>query len=92
MVCVDGHRAKVQGRCDVCLYFSCGSRVILRYVLNVPTISKRLVSTDNFDKGGFKMELEKGKIMITKGKMYVGRENKCLGMYRLCLSDEGIAI
>lgn len=37
------------------------------------------------------MELEKGKIVITKGKMYVGRMNNCVGMYHIFLSDEGCA-
>ncbi|CAI9287608.1 unnamed protein product [Lactuca saligna] len=48
-----------------------------------------LVSTDKFDKGGFKMVLEKCKITITKRRRYVGKANSCSGMYCLCLSDEG---
>nr|KAJ0201752.1 hypothetical protein LSAT_V11C600334860 [Lactuca sativa] len=40
-------------------------------------------------RGRFKMVLERGKIVITKGRRHVGRANNTLGMYRLCLSDEG---
>nr|KAJ0194771.1 hypothetical protein LSAT_V11C700357350 [Lactuca sativa] len=82
VVCVDGHIAEVQGRGDVRQKFTCD-------VLHVPTIWKGLVSADKFDKGGFKMELEKGRIVITKGRRYVGRGNNCLRMYCLCLDDEG---
>nr|KAJ0226173.1 hypothetical protein LSAT_V11C100009710 [Lactuca sativa] len=73
----------------VTVEFSCGECVTLRDVLHVPTISNGLVSADKFDKGGFKMELENGRIVITKGKRYVGKANNCSGMYRLLLSDEG---
>nr|KAJ0188051.1 hypothetical protein LSAT_V11C900477710 [Lactuca sativa] len=82
VVCVDGHRAEVLGRGDVRLKFT-------HDVLHAPTISKGLVSADKFDKGGFKMVLERGKIVIAKGRRHVGRANKTSGMYRLCLSDEG---
>ena len=37
------------------------------------------------------MELEKGKIVITKGRRYVGRANNCLVMYHLSFSDQGSA-
>nr|KAJ0199223.1 hypothetical protein LSAT_V11C600310790 [Lactuca sativa] len=57
VICVAGHRVEALGRGDL----------TLRDVLHVPTISKGLVSADKFDKGGFKMVLEKGKIVITKG-------------------------
>nr|KAJ0223370.1 hypothetical protein LSAT_V11C200096470 [Lactuca sativa] len=73
VVYVDGHRAKVQGRGDVRLKFTNGEWVTLRDVLYVPTILKGLVSTDKFDRGGFKMELEKGRIVITKGRNMLGR-------------------
>nr|KAJ0209067.1 hypothetical protein LSAT_V11C400185590 [Lactuca sativa] len=46
-------------------------------------------ATVHFDKGEFKMVLERGKIVITKGRRHVGRANNTSGMYRLCLSDEG---
>nr|KAJ0204663.1 hypothetical protein LSAT_V11C500280120 [Lactuca sativa] len=89
VVCADGHRAEVLGKGDVRLKFTRGEWVNLRDVLHVPTISKGLVSADKFDKGGFKMVLERGKIVITKGRRHVGRANNTSGMYRLCLSDEG---
>nr|KAJ0199823.1 hypothetical protein LSAT_V11C600321130 [Lactuca sativa] len=89
VVCADGHRAEVLGKGDVRLKFTRGEWVTLRDVLHVPTISKGLVSADNFDKGGFKMVLERGKIVIIKGRRHVGRANNTSGMYRLCLSDEG---
>nr|KAJ0214455.1 hypothetical protein LSAT_V11C400178990 [Lactuca sativa] len=89
VIFADGHKAEVLGRGDVQVKFTCGAWVTLRDVLRVPTISKGLVSTDKFDKGGFKMVLERGKIVITKGRRYVGRENNYSGMYHLCLSDEG---
>nr|KAJ0225474.1 hypothetical protein LSAT_V11C100003670 [Lactuca sativa] len=89
VVCADGHRAEVLGKGDVRLKFTRGEWVTLRDVLHVPTISKGLVSADNFDKGGFKMVLERGKIVITKGRRHVRRANNTSGMYRLCLSDEG---
>nr|KAJ0193134.1 hypothetical protein LSAT_V11C800452380 [Lactuca sativa] len=60
-------------------------------VLRVPTILKGLVSMDTFDKGGFKMELEKGMILITKGRRYVRRAKNCSRICRLCLSNEGNA-
>jgi Integrase core domain/GAG-pre-integrase domain len=63
--------------------------VTLRDVLHVPTISKGLVSAEKFDKAGFKMVLEKGKIVITRGRIHVGKAMNCSGMYRLSLSDEG---
>nr|KAJ0201565.1 hypothetical protein LSAT_V11C600328030 [Lactuca sativa] len=53
---------------QVCTMYQLGVLVTLRDVLHVPTISKGLVFADKFDKGGFKMELEKGKIVITKGR------------------------
>nr|KAJ0197577.1 hypothetical protein LSAT_V11C700367030 [Lactuca sativa] len=89
VICANGHRAEVLGSGDVHVKFTRGEWVTLRDILHVPTISKGLVSTDKFDKGGFKMVLEKGKIVITKGRRYVGRANNCSGMYCLCLSDEG---
>ncbi|CAI9269464.1 unnamed protein product [Lactuca saligna] len=89
VVCAYGHRAEVLGRSDVRLTFTRGEWVTLRDVLHVPTISKGLVSADKFDKGGFKMVLERGKIVITKARRYVGRANNTSGMYRLCLRDEG---
>nr|KAJ0190715.1 hypothetical protein LSAT_V11C800406370 [Lactuca sativa] len=89
VACADGHRAEVLGRGDVRLKFTRGEWVNLRDVLHVPTISKGLVFADKFDKGGFKMVLERGKIVITKGRRHVGRANNTSGMYRLCLSDEG---
>nr|KAJ0204881.1 hypothetical protein LSAT_V11C500270260 [Lactuca sativa] len=73
------------------LKFTHGELVTLQYVLHVPTISKGLVSADKFEKGGFKMELEKGTIVITKGRRYVGRVNNCSGMNLFYLSDEGSA-
>nr|KAJ0219232.1 hypothetical protein LSAT_V11C300107710 [Lactuca sativa] len=89
VVCADSHRAEVLGKGDVRLKFTRGEWVTLRDVLHVPTISKGLVSADKLDKGGFKMVLERGKIVITKGRRHVGRANNTSGMYRLCLSDEG---
>nr|KAJ0199183.1 hypothetical protein LSAT_V11C600308020 [Lactuca sativa] len=89
VVCADGHRAEVLGRGDVRLKFTRGEWVALRDVLHVPTISKGLVFADKFDKGGFKMVLERGKIVITKGRRHVGSANNTSGMYHLCLSDEG---
>nr|KAJ0202827.1 hypothetical protein LSAT_V11C500278000 [Lactuca sativa] len=89
VVCADGYRAEVLGKGDVRLKFTRGEWVTLRDVLHVPTISKGLVSTDKFDNGGFKMVLERGKIVITKGRRHVGRANNTSGMYHLCLSDEG---
>nr|KAJ0187483.1 hypothetical protein LSAT_V11C900478910 [Lactuca sativa] len=89
VVCTDGHRAEVLGRGDTLIQHTRGECVTLRDILHVPTISKGLVYADKFDKGGFKMELEVGRIVITKGRRYVGRANTCLGMYRFCLSDEG---
>nr|KAJ0205914.1 hypothetical protein LSAT_V11C500251280 [Lactuca sativa] len=84
VVCTDGHRAEVQGRGDVRVKFT-------RDVLHIHSISKGFVSSDKFDKGGFKMKLEKGRIMITKGRRYVGRANNCSGMSCLCPSGEGSA-
>ena len=75
MVCVDGQIVEVQGIGDIRLKFTRGEWVTLQDVLHVPTISKGLVFTDMFDKVGFKMELDKGKIVITKGRRYVGRTN-----------------
>nr|KAJ0221694.1 hypothetical protein LSAT_V11C200058570 [Lactuca sativa] len=69
--------------------FTRGEWVTLRDVLHVLTISKGLVSTDKFDKDGFKMVLEKGKTAITKGRRYAGRVNNCSGIYHLCLNNEG---
>nr|KAJ0195168.1 hypothetical protein LSAT_V11C700373410 [Lactuca sativa] len=88
---VDGHRVIVQGRGDVRLQFTCGEWVILRDVLHVPTLSKGFISADKFDKGGFNMLLENGKIIISKGRRYVGRTKNCSIMYHLFLSDEGSA-
>ena len=74
VVYVDGHKAKVQGRGDVRLKLTCGEWVTLRDVLHVPTISKGLFSANMFNKVGFKMELKKGKNMITKVRRYVWGE------------------
>nr|KAJ0190004.1 hypothetical protein LSAT_V11C800430850 [Lactuca sativa] len=60
VVCADGQRVEFQGRYAVLLKFIRGEWVTLRDLLCVPTISKGAVSADKFDKGGFKMELEKG--------------------------------
>nr|KAJ0226021.1 hypothetical protein LSAT_V11C100034080 [Lactuca sativa] len=83
VICAAGHSPKVQGRGDVHLKFTCGEWVTLRDVLHVPSMYKGLVSTDKFDKGGFKMVLENGKIVITKVRRYVGKANNCFGLYHL---------
>ncbi|XP_023747638.1 uncharacterized protein LOC111895809 [Lactuca sativa] len=83
VVYVDGHIAEVQGIGDACMKFTRDEWVTLRDVLNVPTIPKGLVSADKFEKGGFKMVLENGKIVITKGGRYVGREKNCSRMYHV---------
>lgn len=76
VVYIDGHNAEVQGRGNFCLKFTRGSWVTLRVVLHVPTILKGLISAEKFENCMFKMELEKGKFVINKGKMYVGRAKK----------------
>lgn len=63
----------------------------LPFELLIPTILKGLVSAEKFDKGGFNMELVKGRIMISKGKMYVRMVKSYAGMYRIFLNDEGSA-
>nr|KAJ0208582.1 hypothetical protein LSAT_V11C400165760 [Lactuca sativa] len=78
VICVDGHKAEVEGRGDVHLKLT-------RDVYHVPTILNGFVSVDKLDKYGFKMKLEKGKIVITKGRKYVGRVNNCSAMYLLYL-------
>ncbi|KAJ9557005.1 hypothetical protein OSB04_011619 [Centaurea solstitialis] len=56
--------------------------------LRVPTISKGLVSADKFNKGGFKMELENGRIEISRSGAYVGKAVNVSGMYRLVLESD----
>nr|KAJ0194266.1 hypothetical protein LSAT_V11C800418370 [Lactuca sativa] len=77
VVCANSHTDEVQGRGDVRFNFTLGEWVTLQDVLHVPTISKGLVSIDKFDKGGFKTELGKGWIVITKGIRYIGRVKNC---------------
>ncbi|KAJ9561599.1 hypothetical protein OSB04_006759 [Centaurea solstitialis] len=47
-----------------------------------------LVSADKFDKGGFKMVLENGRIDISRGGAYVGKAVNVSGMYRLVLESD----
>ncbi|KAJ9536585.1 hypothetical protein OSB04_un000234 [Centaurea solstitialis] len=86
--CVDGHCADVLGIGDITLRFKRGRTVVLSDALHVPTISKGLVSADKFDKGGFKMELENGRIEISRGEAYVGKAVNVSGMYRLVLESD----
>ncbi|KAJ9567237.1 hypothetical protein OSB04_003203 [Centaurea solstitialis] len=65
-----------------------GRTVVLIDTLHVPTISKGLVSADKFDKGGFKMVLENGRIDISRGGAYVGKAVNVSGMYRLVLESD----
>ncbi|KAJ9547349.1 LOW QUALITY PROTEIN: hypothetical protein OSB04_019892 [Centaurea solstitialis] len=88
VVCADGHRADVLGIGDVTLRFKRGRTVVLTDTLHVPTISKELVSADKFDKGGFKMVLENGRIDISRGGAYVGKAVNVSGMYRLVLESD----
>ncbi|KAJ9547539.1 hypothetical protein OSB04_020082 [Centaurea solstitialis] len=89
VVCVDGHRADVLGIGDITLWFKRGRTVVLSDTLHVSTISKGLVSADKFDKGGFKLELENGRIEISRGGAYVGKAVNVSGMYRLVLESDG---
>ncbi|KAJ9566879.1 hypothetical protein OSB04_002845 [Centaurea solstitialis] len=79
VVCADGHRADVLG---------IGRTVVLTDALHAPTISKGLVSADKFDKAGFKMVLENGRIDISRGGAYVGKAVNVNGMYRLVLESD----
>ncbi|KAJ9554969.1 hypothetical protein OSB04_009583 [Centaurea solstitialis] len=88
VVCADGHRADVLGIGDVILRFKRGRTVVLTDALHVPTIPKGLVSADKFDKGGFKMVLENGRIDISRGGAYVGKAVNVSGMYRLVLESD----
>ncbi|KAJ9547395.1 hypothetical protein OSB04_019938 [Centaurea solstitialis] len=89
VVCADGHRADVLGIGDITLRFKRGRTIVLIDALHVPTISKGLVSADKFDKGGFKMELENGRIEISRGGAYFGKAVNVSGMYRLVLESDG---
>ena len=86
VVCADGHRVGVSGTGTVLLKFRNGARVTLRDVLHVPGISKGLVSADKFDKNGYKLVIENGRVEFTRGGHYVGQAINLQGMYRLDLN------
>ncbi|KAJ9561598.1 hypothetical protein OSB04_006758 [Centaurea solstitialis] len=72
----------------MCWVLVIGRTVVLTDALHVPTIPKGLVSADKFDKGGFKMVLENGRIDISRGGAYVGKAVNVSGMYRLVLESD----
>ncbi|KAJ9547546.1 hypothetical protein OSB04_020089 [Centaurea solstitialis] len=79
VVCADGHRADVLGIGDITLRFKRGRTVVL---------SDALMFRQS-PRGGFKMELENGRIEISRGGAYVGKAVNVSGMYRLVLESDG---
>ncbi|PHU20670.1 Serine carboxypeptidase-like 17 [Capsicum chinense] len=65
--------AKVEGTGKICLKMTSRKVLTLNNVLYVLDLRRNLISVSLLDKNGFKFVTVSGKIVISKGEMYVGK-------------------
>ncbi|PHU18020.1 hypothetical protein BC332_13715 [Capsicum chinense] len=75
--------AKVEGTGKICLKMTFSKVLIPNNVLYVPELCRNLVSISLLDKNGFKCVTISGKIIISKGEMYVGKGYLTEGLYKM---------
>ncbi|PHT41242.1 hypothetical protein CQW23_20096 [Capsicum baccatum] len=75
--------AKVEGIGKVCLKMTSGKVLTLNNVLYVPELRRNLISVSLLDKNGFKCVTVSGKIVVSKGEMYVGKGYLEEGLYKM---------
>ncbi|KAF3670777.1 COP9 signalosome complex subunit 2 [Capsicum annuum] len=75
--------AKVEGIGKVGLKMTSGKVLTLNNVLYIPELCRNLISISLLDKNGFKCVTISGKIIISKGKVYVGKGYLTKGLYKM---------
>ncbi|KAF3684209.1 putative phosphoserine aminotransferase, chloroplastic-like [Capsicum annuum] len=75
--------AKVEGTGKICLKMTFGKVLTLNNVLYVPDLRRNLISVSLLDKNGFKCVTVSGKIVVSKGEMYVGKCYLMEGLYKM---------
>ncbi|PHT26612.1 Dicarboxylate transporter 1, chloroplastic [Capsicum baccatum] len=65
--------AKVKGTRKICLKMTSDKALTLNSVLYVLELRRNLISVSLLDKNGFKCVTVSGKIIVSKGEMYVGK-------------------
>ncbi|PHT39250.1 hypothetical protein CQW23_22823 [Capsicum baccatum] len=75
--------AKVEGVGKVSLKMTSGKVLTLNSVLYVPELRRNLISVSHLDKNGFKYVTVSGKIVISKGEVYVGKGYLTEGLYKM---------
>ncbi|PHU30764.1 Shaggy-related protein kinase NtK-1 [Capsicum chinense] len=75
--------AKVEETGKICLKMTSGKVLTLNNVLYVPALRKNLISASLLDKNGFKCVTISGKIVVSKGEMYVGKGYLTEGLYKM---------
>ena len=83
--CYMGNSAtsKVEGKGTVVLKMTSEKELTLTEVLHVPDIRKNLISGAVLVNKGFRLSFESGKVVLTKGGMYVGRGFMTNGMFKM---------
>ncbi|PHT45268.1 hypothetical protein CQW23_14426 [Capsicum baccatum] len=74
---------KVEGKGKICLKMTSGKVLTLNNVLYVPELCRKLISVSLLDKNGFKCVTISGKIVISKGEMYVGKGYLTEDLYKM---------
>ncbi|PHU17071.1 hypothetical protein BC332_12766 [Capsicum chinense] len=75
--------AKVEATGKICLKMTSGKVLTLNNVLYVPELRRNLISVSLLDKNGFKCVIVSGKIVISKGEIYVGKGYLTKGLYKM---------
>lgn len=68
--------ATIEGKGKVILKLTSGKELALTNVLHVPEIRKNLISGSLLSNKGFKIVFESDKVVLTKGRMYVGKGDR----------------
>ncbi|KAF3636980.1 hypothetical protein FXO37_25158 [Capsicum annuum] len=76
---------KVEGTGKICLKMTFEKVLTLNNVLYVPELRRNLISVSLPDKNGFKCVTVSGKIVISKGEIYVGKGYLIEGLYKMNL-------
>ncbi|PHT46593.1 hypothetical protein CQW23_15751 [Capsicum baccatum] len=75
--------AKVEGTGKISLKMTSGKVLTLNNVLYVPELHRNLISVSLLDKREFKCVTISGKIVISKGEIYVGKDYLIEGLYKI---------
>lgn len=81
------NRSKVHVKGSIELSFISGKKIMLVNVLHVPDMNRNLVSDDLLGKPGIKTVYESGKLILTRGGVFVGKGYSCNEMIKLCTVD-----